>query len=305
MSKRPYDLPPLSAVAAFEAAARHASFKEAAGELNVTPPAVSRQVRNLERELGCKLFERLHRRVALTPEGRAFYDAVAEGFASMAGAAAAIRGASARQVRVGCSNAVATFWLMPRLKDFWERYPDVRLHHVLSDLPIDLAAQGVDLAIRFGEGDWPALDARLLYTDRIFPVASPGYVARVGRPADTAALSGQTLLDVVGVPGEGWLGWADWFHAVGARARPSAARQFNSYAVAVRAAIDGLGVVMGWESLVAGALADGTLVRVLGDEMQAPGGFFLVNRKGRDLTPEAQLFARWLRDAAATYRAGA
>lgn len=296
MSKNPHDLPPLSAVAAFEAAARRLSFKDAAGELNVTPAAVSRQIRRLEEWFERPLFQRLHRRVVLTDEGEAFYDAVAAAFAGMAGAARGLRGTAGEQVTIGSSSSVARFWLVPRLHDFWRRYPELKLHHVISDFTIDLTRQRVDLAVRFGQGQWPGLESQMLFADRIYPVASPDFVAERAaiRTLDDVAVL--PLIDIGGVMEEGWLGWPDWMRAAGAPARPLRLNRINSYSIAVEAALDGQGALLGWHSMVGALVAAGRLVRLTEVETRSAGAFFLVRRADRPLSAEAQLLHAWLTD---------
>ncbi|MCR9220341.1 MAG: LysR substrate-binding domain-containing protein [Alphaproteobacteria bacterium] len=304
MSKSPHDLPPLSAVAAFEAAARRLSFKEAAGELNVTPAAISRQVRNLETWFGRPLFRRLHRRVVLTEEGEAFFDAVASGFAGIAGAARALKGATDEQVTIGSTGAVARFWLVPRLHDFWRRYPDLKLHHVISDFAIDLMRQRVDLAVRFGQGQWPGLESRMLFADRIYPVAAPEFVFERGPFHSLDDLAGAPLLDVGAVREEGWLGWPEWMRAAGAPARPLRLNRINSYAIAVEAALDGQGALLGWHSLIRGLVAEGRLLRLTEIETASPGAYFLVRRADRPLSAEGRLLKDWLVEAAAADAVG-
>ena len=299
MSKSPHDLPPLSAVAAFEAAARRLSFKQAAGELNVTPAAISRQVRRLEEWFGRPLFRRLHRRVELTEAGEAFFDAVAAGFAGIAGAARALRGAAEEEVTIGSTAAVARFWLVPRLHDFWRRYPEFQLHHVISDFTIDLTQQRVDLAVRFGQGQWPGLDSQMLFADRIYPVAAPEFVFDRGPFRTLDDLAAAPLIDIGAVREEGWLGWPEWMRAAGAPARPLRLNRINSYAIAVEAALDGQGALLGWHSMISGLVEAGRLLRVSEHEIASPGAYFLVSRADRPLSAEAQLLQAWLTEAAA------
>ncbi len=299
---QPRDLPSLTALAAFEAAARHLSFKHAADELNVTAPAVSRQIRALETDLQTALFVRAHRQVELTTEGHVLFDSVNRAFKSMAESAREISSPGAQQVRVGSTNAMASNWLIPRLGDFWRHYPDVNFHHVVSDQTINLIATRTDMAIRFGMGNWAGLDSQFLFSDRIYPVCSPGFVKNLGVDVNLEALAGASLLDVGDVREEGWLGWSDWFRGEGSTLTPRKPRYLNSYVVAVQAAIDGLGVVLGWHSLVGAAVADGRLVAVSGHVLEAPGGFHLVTRQGEPLSNGAKLFMDWLMGQAETYR---
>ena len=305
---KPRDLPSLTALAAFEAAARHLSFKQAADELNVTAPAVSRQIRALEADLQVMLFVRAHRQVELTIEGRVLYDSVSSAFRSMGEAARVVGNSGIWQVRVGSTNAVASYWLIPRLGDFWRQHPDVNFNHVISDQTISLAATQVDLAIRFGRGDWPGLDSRFLFPDRIYPVCSPDFRESLGVDPDNKVsleiLAGTPLLDVGDVREEGWLGWTDWFQGMGSTLTPRNPRIFNSYVVAVQAAMDGLGIALGWDSLVRDDVAEGRLVVVSDYVLEVEGGFYLVTQSDKPLSSGATLFVDWLMAQATEYRQG-
>ncbi len=298
---QPRDLPSLTALAAFEAAARHLSFKHAADELNVTAPAVSRQIRSLETDLQTALFVRAHRQVELTAEGHTLYESVSNAFRSMGAVAQVIGNASAQQVRVGSTNAVATYWLIPRLGDFWRQHPEVGMHHVISDEPINLSAARVDVAIRFGMGRWSGLDSTLLFADTIYPVCSPAYAESLGGQIQLEDVANASLLDVGDVREEGWLGWADWFGGIDSSLTPGKPRTFNSYVVAVQAAMDGLGIALGWHALVADDVADGRLVVLTPHSFVPSGGFYLVTQHGRSLSSGAALFRDWMVGQAEEY----
>lgn len=288
----------MTALTAFEAAARHLSFKRAAGDLNVTPAAVSRQIGNLEAEIGQVLFRRLHRRVELTPAGETLYAAVGAGFAGIAAAAHGLRseGSQAR-VTIGSTNAVASFWLLPRLKRFWARHPDISVDHAISDMPVDIRGDSIDLAIQFGQGSWPKVDSQYLFADTIYPVCSPDRLERNGPVAAVADLVNRALLDVQ-VEAR-WVDWNFWLGAHGLRFRPENARHLNNYVVAVQAAVDGQGFALGWHSLVGGLIEAGDLVRPVPEAINSPGAFFLTYPAAIELSPEARLFADWLREEAA------
>lgn len=181
------DLPPLSALRAFEAAARHLSFKKAAEELAVTPTAISHQVRQLEEWLGQQLFERHVRRVALTREGRELFPSLREGFDLMIRGIDALRTPPSQEVLTLSSTVAFTSkWLVPRVPAFRAACPglDLRLH--ASDDAVDLRAGGVDLAIRYGRGVHAGLRSELLLQDRFAPVCSP----RTGGTARSSTSSG-------------------------------------------------------------------------------------------------------------------
>lgn len=295
-------MPSLTALAAFEASARNVSFKLAAAELNVTAPAISRQIKLLEQELGCALFYRRHRHVQLTPDGMVLYGALSESFNTIAGAAQAVRTTSSGQVRVGTTNALVSLWLMPRLQDFWRRFPEIRLHHVISDEAINMAVAGADVSIRFGNGDWAGMDAQFLFGDSIYAVCSPSFADRNGPFQSIDELVHQPLLEITNISSEGWPGWPDWFRALGGQARPREFRYFDSYGVAVQAAIDGLGIIMGWHSLIGPAVDDGRLIRILPQTMKSENAFHMITRQHRPLSTEARTFTGWLQEQAQQYR---
>ena len=291
--RRPYDLPPLTALSAFEAAARLGGVKRAAESLNVTPGAVSRQVKALESDLGCALFERLHRGVELTPEGRELAETLADGLARVAEVCRRLRGrGDTPTLTVGATTAFAGFWLMPRIGGFWQDNPDVAVDHVISDDPIDPLRRQVDFAFRYGTGEWPGLSSVLLFGDSLFPVCSPSLAAKFGQVA-AQDLPGLPLLRLKGVD-PSWIDWPSFFAEMGL-VDTGAGRGMNNYAVVVQAALDGQGVALGWNSLVAPQLRAGTLVRLTDLSMPAPGAHYLVSADGRDPTPAMVAFAEWVR----------
>ncbi|WP_017917340.1 LysR substrate-binding domain-containing protein [Xanthomonas sacchari] len=176
-------LPPLSALRAFEAAARLRSFKKAAEELCVTPTAISHRIRVLENELGHPLFLRKVRAVELTADGHALLGGVGGGFQMIATAIEQVRRPRRPSVTLSTTPAFASKWLVPRLSAFQAAHPDIDLHVHASDTPVDLYAGIADLAIRYGHGHHPEAIARLLRADRFAPVASPSLLKTLGKDA--------------------------------------------------------------------------------------------------------------------------
>ncbi len=214
MVRRHYSLPSLNALAAFEAAARHMSLTRAAQELNVTPGAISKQVKALEDEIGRPLFLRLHRALELTPEGHAVAQALKASFESMSATVSQVgRMGSPRAVSIGTTMAFAQLWLMPKLGAFWEAHQDIIIDHMISDRGQELHRPDIDLRVRYGDGHWPDEHATLLFGDRIIPVASPRFLAahKIGDAKDIAHLP---LLSVEGVDWS-WTTWADFLREAG------------------------------------------------------------------------------------------
>ncbi|MBX3566891.1 MAG: LysR family transcriptional regulator [Rhizobiaceae bacterium] len=293
MVRRYYGLPSLIALAAFEAAARHLSLTKAAEELNVTPGAISRQVRMLEEELGSPLFLRRHRAVELTREGQAMAMALRDGFERISSTFRQIRSFGGQAVvTVGSTMAMANLWLMPRMGSFWNLHPDIVVDHVISDHPRGLDRPDVDLRVRYGDGEWPDEFSAKLYEDRIFPVASPAF-AKAYPVNSVAELTHLQLLSVEG-PDWAWTTWAEFLRDVGFPDPRLNVRRFNSYVIAMQAARSGQGVALGWSVLVEPLIEAGTLVRVSDAEIVAPQSNFVTWSARRPLSPQAELVKDWL-----------
>jgi LysR family transcriptional regulator, glycine cleavage system transcriptional activator len=293
MVRRHYSLPSLNALAAFEAAARHLSLTRAAQELNVTPGAVSKQVKMLEDEIGRPLFLRLHRSLALTPEGDAVARSLGDAFERMAVTLREVgQMGSLRSVAIGTTMAFAQLWLMPRLGGFWTAHQDIVIDHIISDRTQDLHRTDVDLRVRYGDGNWPEEEAALLFGDRIVAVASADFIAnhKVKSVKDLTALP---LLSVEGVDWT-WTTWADFLREAGAAHRKLSVRRFNSYVIALQAAQAGQGVALGWLSLVKPLIAKRALAQVTSAEIAAPQSFYLTWSTRRPLKREAEVLRDWL-----------
>jgi LysR family transcriptional regulator, glycine cleavage system transcriptional activator len=274
MVRRYYGLPSLNALAAFEAAARHLSLTRASSELNVTAGAVSKQVKALEEELGCALFIRLHRALQLTLEGEALYHSLKETFERLALNLQEIRRTNkVRIVSIGTTNAFAQHWLMPRLGDFWNAHQDIIIDHMISDRPQDLLRADVDLRVRYGDGVWPNEGALKLFDDKIIAAASPDYVRR-HKLKSLRDIASHPLLSVEGTDWT-WTTWPDFLRDVGEPHKRLSVRRFNSYVIALQAAQDGQGLVLGWQKLIKPLLDRHHLVQVTDAEIVAPGSFYI------------------------------
>lgn len=167
-------LPPLSALRAFEAAARHGSFKQAANELAVTPTAISHQIRSLEQYTGLTLFVRQVRKVVLTDAGLELYPVLRDGFNAFETVLQRLETAQARRrVIISATNAFMARWLAPRVADFQKLHPEIDLELDASDQAVDLGSDVADIAIRYGRGPYPGMVAEPLFADRFAPVCSP------------------------------------------------------------------------------------------------------------------------------------
>lgn len=292
MVRRYYGLPSLNALAAFEAAARHLSLTKAAEELNVTPGAVSKQVKMLEDELGGPLFVRRHRALELTRGGETVAAALREGFERMAATFKQVRMGGVQNVTIGSTTALAQLWLMPRLGAFWTSHQDIIIDHLISDHPRGLDRPDVDLRFRYGDGDWPGEIAAKLYDDRILPVASPAF-AREHPVRSLDDLAELQLLSVEGVEWT-WTTWSAFFREAGASPRRLNVRRFNSYVIALQAARSGQGVALGWASLVEPLIQAGDLRRLTDVEIAAPQSYFVTWSAHRPLSRQAEILRDWL-----------
>lgn len=293
MVRRYYSLPSLNALAAFEAAARHLSLTKAADELNVTPGAISKQVRMLEDELGNPLFLRRHRALELTREGETMAAALREGFERISSTFRQVKSSGGQaSVTIGTTMAMAHLWLMPRMGAFWNDHQDIVVDHVISDHPRGLDRPDIDLRLRYGNGEWPDELSAKLYDDRIFPVASPDFARE--HPVKTIDdLSRLQLLSVEGIEWN-WTTWADFFREVG-RPKPHLnVRRFNSHVIALQAARSGQGAVLGWASLTTPLIEAGDLVQLIDVEIAAPHSYFVTWSARRPLSRQATALRDWL-----------
>lgn len=295
MPLRRRDLPPLNAVRAFEAAARHGSFKEAAAELGVTHGAISQQVKLLEDWLGSPaLFRRLSRRVVLTPSGAALLAEFGPALDRITTAVLQHRGRrGATPATVLRVNALATFslrWLLPRLTLFRTERPDIEVRLTTSNEPLDALPEAFDVVIRGGPDVFHGYTSRLLLSERRLPVCKPSLLAKRSlRNVDD--LSRHTLLHVTSMPRL----WQDWLAAAGhAGLKAPSSLTFDHFYLTIQAAVDGLGVAMGPTALVADDLAAGRLVTPFPDISLPARSYFAYIPESLGADPVITLFCDWL-----------
>lgn len=289
-------LPPHTALRAFEAAARHRGFTGAADELCVTPAAVAQQVKALEDWLGVALFERRARGVVLTPQAQRAWPALSAALDQLGLAVQALRAeVNTRELQLVALPAVAQLWLSPRLPALRRAFPDVQVSVTAMELPPNFRREPYDLGLFYGQhGRDPAFDGevRPLAQDRLLPVCAPA-LARGLRRRPPAALQGQTLLhDAV------WSqDWARWFRGVGvAGIDADAGPRFSLFSLAVQAALDGQGVLIARERLVAGHLAARRLVAPWPEGVPIPETLDLLLPPHRTADARGLALARWLAD---------
>lgn len=293
MSRRHYNLPSLNALAAFESAARHLSLTRAAGELNVTPGAVSKQVKSLEDELGVTLFRRLHRALELTQQGESVARAMRDTLERLSLNLQSVRAEGAvRSVSIGTTHAFAQLWLMPRLGSFWTAHQDIVVDHIISDRSQDLHRPDVDLRIRYGHGDWADEEAVKLFDDEITAVASPSFIKhhKIRTIREAAALP---LLSVENVDWT-WTTWPEFLAALDIPARRLKIRRFNSYVIALQAAQTGQGASLGWMRLLRPLIKQKRLAQIGKEQIKAPQSYYVAWSRKRPLSREAEILRDWL-----------
>ncbi len=289
------DMPRLSSLRAFETAARQASFSKAAVELNVTHAAISQQVRQLETYLDRPLLVRSGRGVVLTEDGTVLSRSLTESFGAIARGVTAIAGREAsRALHVTTTPTFALGWLLPRLADFRELHPGIEL--LLNPTPdiVDLALAGIDLAIRFGTGNWPGVEAELLLPSHFVVVARPDLVAdiQIDGPAD--------LLSLPWLQETGTNEISRWLAGHGVL-MPSLMHITHLPVYMLLPALrDGQGVTATTSAVVEPDVAAGRL-SVLFEERRPAEGYYLVKRPGV-LRSQARIFATWLRQQAKSPR---
>ena len=280
---------PLNALRAFEAAARHLNFTRAAIELCVSQGAVSHQVAALERRLGVPLFRRLPRGLALTDEGLALIPVVADAFDRVGATLDRFSNGRYREVlNLGVVGTFASGWLLERLPAFARAHPEVDLRVMTNNNRTDLATEGLDLAIRFGDGAWHATHADPLMAAPLTPLCAPALAERLRAPSD---LGGETLFRSYRADE-----WPRWFTAAGVSAVPSRATVFDSSVPMVAAAIAGLGVALAPAAMFAHDLATERLVRPFATEVET-GRYWLTRLHSRAESAAMTAFREWLAPA--------
>ncbi|MFN4237369.1 MAG: transcriptional regulator GcvA [Vogesella sp.] len=291
----------LNALRAFEASARHQSFSAAAEELNVTPAAVGQLVRTLEDWLGTPLFHRGssgRARLIVTDAAERALPDIRAGFDRLGIGMTLLQQASTGGVlTVTISPAFAAKWLLPRIDRFQALCPetDVRLDTSLK--PVDFAAQGIDIGVRYGSGHWPGLVAEKLMDEEVFPVCAPSVLQRVGREPGLGVFAGETLIhdqsmeERAGLPS-----WDTWMlHAGIAAGSSNRALKINNSAAVLQAAIDGHGIALARSVMARDDLMAGRLVRLFPNiTLDSPLAYYVVYRNESASLPKLVRFRDWL-----------
>lgn len=298
-------LPPLDYLLAFEAAANCQSFAGASRELNISESAISRKARLLELHYRVPLFVRGHKSVTLTPQGKKLLDAVVPAIQSLRDTSREMLSRHNRNpVTLAATNSVAALWLMPRLRKFNTRNKQLKIMLVASDSDRECLGENVDLSILRGDGNWPGYASRLLFGETVFPVCSPGFLAANPEIGDLDRLPDHALIEVSSTHTE-WMNWTNWLRQMGnPQPELDQSSSFNTYPLAIQAAVDGLGVGLGWAHLVDHLLKSGELVRPLGaGNVRSKFGYYLLRPQNRKAFPERNMVEDWLlKESAARIR---
>jgi LysR family glycine cleavage system transcriptional activator len=284
-------LPPLSALPLFEAAARHLNFSKAAAELNVTPGAISRAIKNLEDQLQVLLFERQTRSVQLTEVGEPYARAVRDALEQLAAATAlATARHSSSTLNVSTSDGFAGRWLVPRLYRFHKSHEDIDVRVSTTGKLTNFLGDGIDVAIRYGGGSYPGLQSELLTGEEVFPVCSPKLLKGTRALRKPEDLKHHTLIrDTYPID------WKAWLDSAGVKGvNPRKGLTFDSYTFAIEAAAQGEGVALGRSMLVGGDLAAGRLVRPFKHSLKAASSFYLVYPPDAIRQRKVKAFRDWL-----------
>ena len=282
---------PLNALRAFEVSARHLSFTRAAAELNVSQAAVSQHVKNLEDRLKVPLFRRLPRGLALTDEGLALLPVLAQSFERIGQLLDQFGDGRAREVlTVGVVGTFAVGWLIPQLRDFHQRHPFVDFRLFTNNNRVDIAGEGLDYAIRFGDGAWHGTEAQALLAAPLSPMCTPALGAALQTADD---LAGQVLLRSYRADD-----WVDWFAAAATPCPVLRGAVFDSSLTMAEAAAQGAGIALLPVRMFAREMQQGRLVRPFKIEV-SNGRYWLTRLKSRPVTPAMLAFKAWLLEVGA------
>jgi DNA-binding transcriptional LysR family regulator len=284
---------PLNGLKAFEAAARHLSFTRAADELHVTQAAVSHQVKTLEQRLGVKLFRRLPKSLRLTDEGQALLPELRDAFERMVRAINRVTSANgASALSVSTLMTFALTWLVGRLPRFQARHPDIEVRLNTTGRLVDFAREDVDVAVRYGDGNWPGLNVEKMFEDELTPLCGRAHKDRLRGPED---LRDVPLLDA-SPPEPASVGdWPTWLRAAGIAQLPvTRGATFDSTKIAAQAAIDGMGVAIGSPYLFAEDIAAGRLFQPFPLTVRNGKTYWLVCAEGTATRPKIKAFREWV-----------
>jgi LysR family glycine cleavage system transcriptional activator len=298
-------LPPLNSLRAFESSGRHLSFSKAAEELNVTPGAISQQIRTLEEFLDIKLFKRRNRIIVLTDAGQLCLPLISDGFASLSDAVQSVRKLSGDgPLTISSAPTFVSKWLIPRLCKFHDLYPDIDVRIDASTRLVDFVYDDIDVGIRFGTGEFPELESIFLYSFDLIPVCSPDLVNDGKGLRQLSDIRHQTLLH-----GEfdefdpSWPDWTMWLATAGVEGvDPSHGIFFNQNEMMMEAALEGQGIALVSSVAADGDIKAGRLVQPFETRLPVRLSYHFVTSKQKARSKKVVAFRQWLLDESAYLR---
>lgn len=293
-----YRVPPFPALRAFHAAARHERLRDAAQELGITESAVSHQIRRLEDFVQVALFHRRAGGLVLSPQGERYFAGIDPAMGQLATATREVMGTPEQgRVSLTLPPSLAMLWLIPRLGAFEQACPEIRLNLVTTIRVVDLRRERIDLAIRYGRGAWPGVEAEVLMGETAMPVCRPDVLDEDAAQDPALALARCRLITSPLYPNE----WEEWAKSRGlAPPDLTDALALDTHEQVLEAAAQGLGLAMGRSPMADAHLASGTLIAPFGRASRSETRFYLCRPTGSDPTAAAKRVARWLRQAAGT-----
>lgn len=286
-------IPPLKSLLAVEAVARLRSFTRAGEELNTSQSAVSHSVILAESFLETRLFDRSARPIALTPEGAEYVAFLSSSLAQLSVETQALRRRKDSNIlTISCNLAYGNYWLLPRLKAFHEAHPDIQVNMVTAFHGLSSLDPGIDVAIRFGRGNWPGYQAHLLFFEQILPVASPAYAQNSEMISEPEDLLKHTLLHAHSSD-KSWYDWPQWFAKFGVK--PSGALpgpSFDNHLLMMQSALSGRGVALGWIGTATDFVKEGQLVPMFDKPVILEEALYAVVRDKRNRLVSS--FLEWI-----------
>lgn len=289
------NLPPLSSLLPFEAAARLESITEAADELNLSQAAVSKQIKALEQYLGAALFERRNRAIYLTQEARDLQEVIRTSLGDIALASKNIRDKhSDAEIVLRSQQCEALYWLMPRLSRFYQKHPEIELRVGVSTKPLSEVGEGFDIALQ--SIDRSNNSAKLVHcvSDEIFPVCSPQYISADSKALSVEQLANCRLLHHQALR-QDWMTWDQWLEKRGITSRDSKSDLiFDSYPMVMQATVEGHGIAIGWRRTCENLLKTGALISPCAETETIPDDLGLFVPYDRQLGRNAKILLAWL-----------
>jgi len=282
MARRHYKLPSLTSLATFETAARNQNFKKAAEELGVTPGAVSHQIKYLEEDLNVQLFNRKKHKKQLSDQGESLFAVMQSSFSAISSTISNLKRSSVDfEVAIKSTTAISSLWLTPRLSQFWKEHPEIPVNQHVTDNP-EPQGVAVDLQICYGYVENESTQKNILFHDELVPVCSPKFKQQ--HPNPTLEELANLQLIHLRAKDKNWSNWFSWFNLLGYKGKIAHGTHVNNYMIALQAASDDTGIVLGWKHLLKPKLDSGELVILGKTSTPAPFAVYIINDKEELLT---------------------